>query len=148
MNNDIQDQASSGRAIARNVLGEELISCCFDPMTGFFRDGFCRTGPHDMGSHTVCARVTQKFLDFTRSRGNDLSTPLPEYRFPGLKAGDFWCLCAMRWKEAESVGCAPPVKLSACHELALRQVSLELLQRYALPEELKHAADPSGAKAG
>ena len=83
-----------------NVLGETLEVCCTDPMTGFFRDGACRTGPDDLGSHTVCARVTAEFLEFGRSRGNDLSTPRPEFSFPGLRPGDCWCLCALRWREA------------------------------------------------
>ena len=128
-------QAEPTSVPALNVLGSKLEHCCFDPMTGFFRDGYCHTGPYDMGSHTVCARMTKAFLNFTKNQGNDLSTPMPDYDFPGLKPGDFWCLCAKRWKEAEIAGCAPPVKLASCHQLALRQVSLEDLQRYAIGEE-------------
>lgn len=100
-------------------------------MTGFFRDGSCRTGPEDLGTHVVCARMTAAFLEFTRSRGNDLSTPRPEYQFPGLKPGDRWCLCALRWREACEAGVAPPVELGATHAKALEWVSLELLRAHA-----------------
>lgn len=118
----------------RNVLGGVLQPCCFKPVTGFFRDGFCRTGPHDTGRHVVCAQVTTEFLEFTRARGNDLSTPHPAYGFPGLKPGDRWCLCASRWEEARRAGVAPPVLLSACHEKALQFCELEDLKKHALPE--------------
>lgn len=117
---------------ARNVLGEPLASCCADPVTGFYRDGYCHTGPQDAGSHTVCAQMTAQFLQFSLARGNDLITPRPLYRFPGLKAGDRWCLCAMRWQEALQAGVAPPVVLAACHESALRHVRLSDLQQHAL----------------
>lgn len=115
---------------AKNVLGEPLQSCCTDPMTGFYRDGVCNTGPDDFGTHVVCAEMTAEFLSFTKSRGNDLSTPRPEYRFPGLKPGDGWCLCALRWKEAYEAGVAPPVRLAATHENALEFVDLKALQAH------------------
>ncbi|NES72023.1 MAG: DUF2237 domain-containing protein [Okeania sp. SIO2D1] len=115
-----------------NVLGENLEVCCTAPMTGFYRDGFCQTGPSDFGSHVICAAVTAEFLEFTKRRGNDLSTPRPEYSFPGLKPGDRWCLCASRWKEALDSGVAPPVVLSATHQKALEVVPLEVLQEHAL----------------
>ena len=109
----------------RNVLGSSLQPCCTDPMTGFYRDGSCRTGPLDSGRHVICAVMTEDFLRFTKSRGNDLSTPIPAYDFPGLKPGDSWCLCALRWKEAFEAGCAPPVNLEGTHEKALEYVSFE-----------------------
>lgn len=117
---------------ARNVLGEPLASCCTSPMTGFYRDGFCRTGGQDYGVHVICAQVTPAFLEFTKLRGNDLSTPAPHFNFPGLKPGDRWCLCASRWQEALEAGAAPPVILQATHARALEVVSLEDLQKYAL----------------
>jgi uncharacterized protein len=115
---------------ARNVLGTELQCCCTDPMTGFFRNGWCETGPQDLGTHVVCAQVTAEFLAHTRSRGNDLSTPTPY--FPGLKPGDKWCLCISRWQEALAAGVAPPIVLAATHEAALSRVSLEQLQEFAI----------------
>ena len=115
-----------------NVLGEPLESCCSDPMTGFYRDGHCHTGPQDHGAHVVCAEVDADFLTFSKSRGNDLSTPRPEFGFAGLKPGDRWCLCAARWVEALQVGMAPPVKLTATHERVLDYVSLEALKLHAL----------------
>jgi uncharacterized protein (DUF2237 family) len=115
----------------RNVLGGPLAPCSHDPLTGFFRDGCCRTGEDDLGSHTVCALVTAEFLAFSRSRGNDLSTPVPEYGFPGLKPGDRWCLCAARWREALGAGCAPEVVLEATHERALEICRLEDLEAHA-----------------
>lgn len=115
-----------------NVLGGPLQACCFEPMTGFYRDGFCRTGPGDHGVHAVCAVMTEEFLEFSRSRGNDLITPRPEFQFPGLKPGDRWCLCASRWKEAYDAGCAPPVILEATHISALEFATLEELQEYAV----------------
>ena len=124
------EEAVSDRA--KNVLGEPLALCCNDPKTGFYRDGFCHTGAADVGTHVVCAQVTDAFLEYTRSQGNDLSTPQPEYQFPGLKAGDGWCLCALRWKEAYEAGIAPPVKLEATHEKALEYMSLEMLQEHAV----------------
>lgn len=116
----------------RNVLGGPLEICCTSPLTGFHRDGACRTGPQDLGSHTVCARVTAEFLAYTRSRGNDLSTPAPAFGFPGLRPGDRWCLCAARWQEALQAGVAPPVVLAATHEKALEVVDLDELKRHAL----------------
>lgn len=116
-----------------NVLGTELQACSFDPLTGFFRDGCCTTDAHDLGSHVVCARVTEAFLRFSLARGNDLVTPRPEHRFAGLKPGDRWCLCALRWKEALEAGVAPPVHLEATHARALDVVTLEQLQAHALP---------------
>ncbi|MFZ5574546.1 MAG: DUF2237 family protein [Pseudomonadota bacterium] len=117
---------------ARNVLGGLLQVCSMSPRTGFARDGVCRTGPQDLGSHTVCAQMTQAFLDFSRQRGNDLVTPVPEYGFPGLKPGDRWCVCATRWLEAAEAGVAPPVVLDATHERALRSVALADLEYHAL----------------
>ena len=114
--------------MAKNVLGTPLQPCGTDPMTGFYRDGCCETGPEDLGRHTVCAVVTADFLKFTASRGNDLSTPRPEYGFAGLKPGDRWCLCSGRWREAEEANVAPPVVLEATHEKALEEVSLDRLK--------------------
>ena len=114
----------------RNVLGGPLAACSTDPMTGFFRDGCCSTGPQDAGSHTVCATMTAEFLAFTAERGNDLSTPRPEYNFPGLQPGDRWCLCASRWREAADAGVAPPVALDATHEAALRVVDRATLEAH------------------
>ena len=111
-----------------NVLGTELIPCSYDPLTGFFRDGCCKTNSDDRGSHVVCAKVTQPFLDFSLRQGNDLITPRPEHRFSGLKNGDRWCLCAMRWKEALEAGVAPKVILESTHQKALQFVTLEQLQ--------------------
>ena len=116
----------------KNVLGSELRGCCTSPVTGFYRDGFCQTGPMDHGSHTVCAQVTTAFLEFSKSQGNDLTTPIPSYQFPGLKAGDRWCLCVSRWRDALKHDCAPLVVLEACHEKALDVVALEDLQRHAI----------------
>ena len=115
---------------AKNVLGGKLESCCMDPLGGFYRDGYCNTGYRDYGVHVVCAVMTKEFLEFTATCGNDLSTPVPKYRFPGLKEGDSWCLCVSRWKEAMEAGKAPPVVLASCHEKALEVVSLEDLQQY------------------
>ncbi|MEM1123636.1 MAG: DUF2237 domain-containing protein, partial [Bacteroidota bacterium] len=115
---------------SKNVLGTELKACCYDPLTGFYRDGFCQTGPTDYGTHVVCARMTEEFLTYTKSRGNDLSTPVPAYNFPGLKPGDQWCLCVSRWKEAMLAGFAPSVVLESTHEKALRVVTLEELRRF------------------
>lgn len=117
---------------ALNVLGEPLAPCSYDPLTGYFRDGCCNTREDDTGSHVICARVTAEFLDFSLSRGNDLITPRPEYRFAGLKPGDRWCLCAARWREALEAGCAPKVALRATHQRALEYVSLEDLKRHAI----------------
>ena len=116
----------------RNVLGEALEPCCLRPMTGFFRTGSCETGPEDVGAHTVCVQVTAEFLDYSRERGNDLSTPAPAFGFPGLKPGDRWCLCASRWKEALDAGMAPRVLLRATHERTLEHVSLDELKRHSM----------------
>ena len=116
----------------RNVLGGELGSCSVRPLTGFFRDGCCATGPEDRGLHVVCAEVTADFLDFSRARGNDLSTARPEFGFPGLRPGDRWCLCAARWREAFEAGRAPRVILAATHEATLDLVGLDDLKRYAI----------------
>jgi uncharacterized protein (DUF2237 family) len=117
---------------ARNILGSALVPCSYDPLTGFYRDGCCKTDMHDAGSHVICAKVTQEFLDFSVTVGNDLSTPRPEYRFAGLRAGDRWCLCARRWQQAFEAGVAPPVVLESTHERALDFVTLAQLQAYAL----------------
>ncbi len=117
---------------AKNVIGGNLEACCTSPMTGFYRDGFCRTGGQDFGSHVVCAQVTSEFLEYTKSHGNDLSTPVSDSNFPGLKPGDRWCLCASRWQEALNAGVAPPVILSATHARALEMVSLDELKKHAL----------------
>jgi uncharacterized protein (DUF2237 family) len=114
----------------KNVLGGELKLCCKKPLTGFYRDGFCKTGAEDRGSHTICVRVTTAFLAFSKSRGNDLTTPRPEFQFPGLVDGDKWCLVAMRWQEALEAGAAPEVVLEATHEAALQHVSLEDLRKF------------------
>lgn len=116
----------------KNVLGEELSPCGSDPPAGFYRDGCCRTGPGDLGLHVVCAEMTASFLEFSRARGNDLSTPIPDYQFPGLRPGDRWCLCATRWKEAYEAGMAPPVVLRATHVSALEFSSLEELRQHAV----------------
>ena len=116
----------------RNVLGERLDICSLSPMTGFFRDGCCDTSREDFGSHTVCAVMTAPFLAFSKSRGNDLSTPMPEFGFPGLKPGDRWCLCSPRWQEAFEAGQAPRVVLRATHEGALAYCSLADLKRFAV----------------
>jgi uncharacterized protein (DUF2237 family) len=115
-----------------NVLGEPLQSCSTDPLTGFFRNGYCTTGPDDVGRHVVCAEMTAEFLAFSKSRGNDLSTPRPEMAFPGLQPGDRWCLVAERWVEALAAGMAPRVALMSSHQGALRHVDLPTLKRFAL----------------
>jgi len=114
-----------------NVFGDPLQCCCTDPVTGFYRDGFCHTGPGDTGLHSVCAVMTPEFLAFSRSRGNDLTTPMPEYQFPGLKPGDAWCICVDRWVEAFETGIAPPVRLAATHISALEFITLENLLLHA-----------------
>lgn len=116
---------------AKNVLGNELKDCSHDPLTGFFRDGCCNTGPMDHGMHTVCVTVTADFLQYSFNRGNDLITPRPEFRFPGLKPGDKWCLCASRWEEARQMGVAPPVDLHATHQKTLAIVDLAHLKNHA-----------------
>lgn len=128
---DGQDRGGGGGP-PLNVLGEPLEDCSLAPLTGWFRDGCCRTGAGDVGSHVVCAVMTAEFLAFSRSRGNDLSTPRPEYQFPGLKPGDRWCLCASRWREALDAGVAPQVVLAATHVRALAYATLADYQRHAV----------------
>lgn len=123
MTNEIDD--------AINVLGEPLLGCNEDPLTGFFRDGSCNTNKDDVGSHTVCIEVSQEFLEYSRFKGNDLSTPMPEYGFAGLKPGNHWCLCAARWLEAHKQKMAPRVHLMATHKKALEIIPLELLKEFA-----------------
>ena len=113
-----------------NVLGEPLLLCSEEPLAGFFRDGFCNTNKDDIGSHTVCIEVSQEFLEYSRFKGNDLSTPVPEFGFPGLKPGDHWCLCASRWLEAQQQNMAPRVHLMATHKKALEIIPLELLKQF------------------
>jgi len=115
-----------------NVLGEPLENCCKSPMTGYFRDGFCRTDGSDFGQHLTCVLLTDEFLNFSQERGNDLLTPRPEYGFPGLKAGDRWCLCAERWTEALEAGVAPKLYLKSTHSKMLSLVQIEVLERYAI----------------
>jgi uncharacterized protein len=131
----LQDDRSGGegrRGPSRNVFGEPLVACSMNPVTGFYRDGCCNTGLEDVGSHTICVVTTAEFLEFSKSRGNDLSTPLPNHGFAGLKPGDRWCLCAPRWQEALEAGQAPRVVLRATHEAALSYCSLADLKRYAV----------------
>jgi uncharacterized protein (DUF2237 family) len=116
---------------SENVFGEPLESCSEEPLTGFFRDGCCNTSDQDAGSHTVCVRVTREFLEFSRFRGNDLSTPRPEFSFPGLKPGDRWCLCAERWREAHAAGMAPRVFLRSTHKRALEVIPLQVMREFA-----------------
>jgi uncharacterized protein (DUF2237 family) len=125
-------RGEGGPPPARNVLGGTLLPCSVAPLTGFFRDGCCNTGPMDHGLHVVCAEMTEAFLAFSAARGNDLSTPRPEYGFPGLRPGDRWCLCAARWEEARLAGQAPKVLLEATHQAALAVVSLAHLRQHAL----------------
>lgn len=119
--------------MAKNVLGTELQTCSTAPLTGYFRDGCCQAAREDRGMHTLCAVMTAAFLDFTQARGNDLSTPRPEFRFPGLQPGDRWCLCVSRWQEAVEVDCAPPVVLEATHASVLEFIDLEVLKRFQAP---------------
>ncbi|MBR0683982.1 DUF2237 domain-containing protein [Roseomonas eburnea] len=130
---DLYDRRDS-RPRARNVLGGLLLPCSVAPLTGFFRDGCCTTGPDDVGLHAVCAEMTAAFLAFSRARGNDLSTPRPEFGFAGLHPGDRWCLCAARWEEARRAGVAPPVLLEATHEAALRVTTRDHLLAHAVGE--------------
>ena len=118
--------------VGKNVLGGDLQVCSLAPRTGFFRDGCCRTGRDDVGLHIVCSEVTDEFLEFSKSRGNDLSPPIPEYAFPGLKSGDRWCLCVQRWQEAHEAGVAPAVVLEATHISTLEFVELDVLREYAV----------------
>jgi uncharacterized protein len=119
-------------AIDLNVFGKKLQPCCSVTMTGFYRDGCCKTGPMDTGVHVVCAQVTADFLEYTKAQGNDLSTPMVAYGFPGLKPGDKWCLCAARWQEAMTAGVAPLVDLAATHAKVLEYVSIDILRQYAI----------------
>lgn len=116
----------------KNVLGGALEPCCFEPQTGYFRDGYCRTDDNDFGRHTICAQMTAGFLHFSKEQGNDLATPKPEFGFPGLMPGDRWCLCVLRWKEAWEAGIAPPVILDCCDESVLEFVSLKALKEHAI----------------
>lgn len=122
---------------AKNVLGSDLQPCSHDPLTGFYRDGCCNTGADDVGLHIICVRATEEFLQFSMERGNDLSTPRPEMTFPGVKPGDQWCLCAMRWKEALDAGVAPPVVLESTHISALEFVNLADLRDHAVDTEAR-----------
>ena len=116
----------------KNVLDSELQDCGISPMTGFYRDGCCNTGPGDVGTHTVCAIMTDEFLEYSKSKGNDLITPRPEFDFPGLKAGDSWCLCALRWEEARQAGCAPRVKLTSTNIKTLEMVEFDDLKAHQI----------------
>jgi uncharacterized protein len=116
--------------VPKNVLGELLVPCSKKPITGYFRNGYCDTCPEDFGKHTVCIEATDEFLEFSKLKGNDLSTPMPEYQFPGVKAGERWCLCAMRWVEAYKANMAPKLVLEATHESMLELVPLEVLQEF------------------
>ena len=131
MSHQAESRPSSPRGSV-NVLNTPLKLCCSDPVTGYERDGFCHTGTYDRGKHTVCAVMTAAFLNYTQSKGNDLSTPLPQYGFPGLKPGDRWCLCALRWAEAERAGFAPPIDLEATHAKTLEYIPIETLKTYRL----------------
>jgi hypothetical protein len=117
-------------SIKKNVLGTDLKLCCSSPVTGFYRDGYCSTGPTDYGTHVVCATVTKDFLEFTKTKGNDLSTPLPEYNFKGLVPGDKWCLCASRWMQAYKAGKAPLIDLEASDEKLLQYTNIETLKKF------------------
>ncbi len=132
MNADGTHPPTNGHSRARNVLGGQLLTCCTSPMTGFFRNGKCDTNDQDVGMHVVCAILTEEFLEYTKAQGNDLSTPRPQWGFPGLKPGDKWCLCAARWKEAFDAGVAPGVLLEATHQNALQVAPLDALKRHAV----------------
>lgn len=127
---------------ALNVLGGRLADCSRDPMTGFYRDGCCNTGPQDQGLHMVCAVMTEDFLRFSKERGNDLSTPMPHYNFPGLNPGDQWCLCALRWVEAYRNNKAPQVVLKATHQYMLQVVPLEILKQFAVDLPPEESSEP------
>ena len=116
----------------KNIFGEPLKPCCKNPITGYFRDGFCRTDKSDFGNHTVCVKITNEFLDFSKSKGNDLITPNPIYNFSGLKEGDMWCLCALRWQQAFEAGCAPKVELESTDEKALKYININDLILHAI----------------
>ena len=115
-----------------NVFGQPLLSCCYDPLTGFFRDGFCNTNQQDSGTHIICALMNDSFLVFSRDKGNDLITPVPEFNFPGLVKGDYWCICVLRWIEAYENKMAPRIKLASTNKIALDYVDLELLKKFAI----------------
>jgi len=117
--------------LPKNVLGTPLVNCSQEPLTGFFRDGYCRTNTQDVGEHTVCAVMTEAFLQYSLSKGNDLVTPVPAFYFSGLQPGDYWCLCLGRWLEALEAGVAPPLNLAATHESVLRKVDMAVLKKYA-----------------
>ena len=131
---DLPGEANSDTALSapRNVLGGPLAICGCNPMTGWYRDGFCRTDPSDLGRHTVCCQVNEPFLRYSLAQGNDLSTPVPAFEFPGLQPGDRWCVCASRWLQAYEDGMAPPVVLDACEQSTLEVIPLELLQSHAV----------------
>lgn len=126
------DPRIPGGGVSRNVLGGPLADCSSKPLTGFYRDGCCNSGADDHGVHSVCTLMTQEFLAFSKARGNDLSTPMPDFGFPGLMPGDRWCLCAARWREALRAGCAPRVVLASTHERTLDFVSLDDLKKHAI----------------
>ncbi len=128
------DNEKTGINTSLNVLGEPLELCSCEPKTGWYRDGYCKTDPSDLGEHTVCCVITDSFLTYSKAQKNDLSTPIPEYGFPGLKQGDHWCLCAPRWKEAYEDGMAPSVRLEATEIGALKTIGLELLMQHAYKE--------------
>lgn len=121
---------------SKNIFGEPIKACNYDPLTGFYRNGCCDTGTDDHGKHTVCAIMTDEFLQFSKAKGNDLSTPVPQFNFPGLKDGDRWCLCVLRWKEAYEAGCAPYIDLEATNEKSLDFVEMESLLEYAYKTQL------------
>ncbi len=121
------------KEFALNALGQPLVPCSFEPLTGFFRDGCCKTDSNDLGRHLVCAIVSSEFLQFSFEMGNDLITPRPEFQFPGLVPGDQWCLCINRWSEALEAGCAPKIKLESTHIKALDSVPLDVLKQYSIP---------------
>lgn len=133
----VPTEETTRRSPGRNVLGQPLATCGCQPMTGFYRTGCCDTGPEDFGVHTICCIVDQAFLDASKALGNDLSTPLPQYGFPGLKPGDRWCVCAARWLQVQQAGAACPIVLEATHEDTLKIVPFELLIQYAvIPDQL------------
>ena len=127
-------QRAGLRRMQKSVLGTELTGCCTDPMTGFFRDGTCQTGPTDVGQHTVCVELTREFLEFTRARGNDLITPRPEFEFPGLKPGDCWCVCVESWLEAVNAEVPHRVDLGATHHSVIEYCNLETLRQHAIED--------------
>jgi uncharacterized protein len=138
MSNLINLREPTDKSTKLNVLGDPIDECSCDPMTGWTRDGTCSTDENDHGQHTVCCVMTDTFLESSKAQGNDLSTPHPEFGFPGLKAGNHWCLCAERWKEALEHDAAPGVSLKACHQSALGVIPLATLRQYAVDEEFTH----------